>query len=132
VVHPAFAAADVGARRDEQLRTQPMIIKLQRPQHSTDRSLTLAERNIVSAPSVVVRMRGNQMTPHPHPFDRHKALAEEGEMALRKIAMRLAGATVAADVISSGGDVVGFEVEQWDVSISIDVSGPTITMKVRR
>lgn len=37
-----------------------------------------------------------------------------------------------ANVVSSTGDVVEFEVEQWYVSISTDVSGPTITMKVRR
>ena len=62
VVHPAFAAADVGARRDEQLRTQPMIINLQRPQHCTESALSLTKRNIVSAPSVVVRLRGNRMS----------------------------------------------------------------------
>ena len=108
-----------------------MIINLQRPQHLTENALTLAERNIMSAPSVVVRLRGNRMT-HPHPFDGHKALAEKGELALRKIAMRLAGAAAAADVVSSSGNVVEFEVEQWEVSISTDPAGPTITMKVRR
>src|SRR5690349_5003121 len=108
-----------------------MIINLQRPQHLTENALTRAERNFLSAPSVVVRLRGNRM-PHPHPFDRHKALAERGELALHKIAMRLAGAAAAADVVSSSGNVVEFEVEQWAVSISSDPAGPTITMKVRR
>lgn len=86
----------------------------------------------MNAPSVVVRLRVNRMTPHPHPFDHHEALAEMGETALRKIAMRLAGATVAADVVASTGGVVEFQVGQWDGSISTDVSGPTITMKVQR
>ncbi len=70
--------------------------------------------------------------PHPHPFDRHKPLAEKGELALRKIAMRLVGAAAAADVVSSSGNVVDFEVEQWHVSINSDAAEPTITMKVRR
>lgn len=70
------------------------------------------------------------MTLQPHPFDRHKILAEKGEMALRKIAMRLAGTGAGADVLSSIGNVIEFEVEQWHVRIDYDAE-PTITMKMR-
>ena len=51
-------------------------------------------------------------------------------MALRKIAMRLAGTGAGADVLSSIGNVIEFEVEQWHVRIDYDAE-PTITMKMR-